>query len=53
MKITFKIWRQSGPNDGGGFKSYSIDASEHMSFLEAIDVVNENASDPDPASDKA
>lgn len=41
MKITFKIWRQSGPKDAGGFKSYSITASEHMSFLEAIDVINE------------
>ncbi|MEM6994174.1 MAG: succinate dehydrogenase/fumarate reductase iron-sulfur subunit [Myxococcota bacterium] len=39
MRITFKVWRQV---DGvTGFRRYAIDASEHMSFLEALDVVNE------------
>jgi succinate dehydrogenase / fumarate reductase iron-sulfur subunit len=40
MKITFKVWRQN--ETVTGFKSYTIEANEHMSFLEAIDVVNEN-----------
>jgi succinate dehydrogenase / fumarate reductase iron-sulfur subunit len=41
MKITFKVWRQTGPMSEGAFRRYTIDASVHMSFLEALDVVNE------------
>ncbi|MBT8218544.1 MAG: succinate dehydrogenase/fumarate reductase iron-sulfur subunit [Bacteroidia bacterium] len=42
MKITFKIWRQEGPNDKGGFQSYEVnDLTEDMSFLEALDHLNE------------
>lgn len=42
MKITLKVWRQNGPNDKGGFKEYKLDnVSEHMSFLEMMDVLNE------------
>ncbi len=39
MRITFKVWRQN--ESVTGFRKYAIDASEHMSFLEALDVVNE------------
>jgi succinate dehydrogenase / fumarate reductase iron-sulfur subunit len=40
--LKLKIWRQSGPNDKGRMVDYSIsDVSEHMSFLEMIDVLNE------------
>ena len=39
MRITFKVWRENEVRTG--FVSYDIDASEHMSFLEALDVVNE------------
>jgi succinate dehydrogenase / fumarate reductase iron-sulfur subunit len=42
MKIRLKVWRQKGPKDTGGFKSYEVDATEDMSFLEMIDVCNEN-----------
>jgi succinate dehydrogenase / fumarate reductase iron-sulfur subunit len=36
------VWRQKGPKEPGGFERYSCeDISEHMSFLEMLDVVNE------------
>ncbi|MCK0113903.1 succinate dehydrogenase/fumarate reductase iron-sulfur subunit [Ornithinimicrobium sp. F0845] len=42
MKLTLKIWRQSGPEDRGGVVTYPIDGvSEDMSFLEMLDVLNE------------
>jgi len=42
MKVTFKIWRQSGPKDKGAIKSYEVDGlTEDMSFLEALDHLNE------------
>jgi len=41
MKLTLKVWRQNGENDKGRFESYQLEASEHMSFLEMMDVLNE------------
>jgi len=41
MKIRLKVWRQRGPKDTGGFKSYELSVSEDMSFLEMFDVLNE------------
>jgi len=42
VNITVRIWRQSGPDDAGRMVSYSLsDISEHMSFLEMLDVLNE------------
>jgi succinate dehydrogenase / fumarate reductase iron-sulfur subunit len=41
MKLTLKIWRQNGPKDKGRFEKYNIEANEHMSFLEMLDVLNE------------
>jgi succinate dehydrogenase / fumarate reductase iron-sulfur subunit len=42
MKLTLKIWRQKSPNDKGQLETYSLDnVSEHMSFLEMMDVLNE------------
>lgn len=41
MKLTLKIWRQSGAGKKGKFETYQVDASEHMSFLEMLDVLNE------------
>lgn len=42
MKLTLKIWRQKSRNDKGGIETYPIDnVSEHMSFLEMMDVLNE------------
>ena len=42
LKLTLKVWRQSGPNDSGRFETYNVDdVSEDMSFLKMLDVVNE------------
>jgi succinate dehydrogenase / fumarate reductase iron-sulfur subunit len=42
MKLTLKVWRQKGPNDAGRFATYEHpDVSEHMSFLEMLDVLNQ------------
>ncbi|MEX1051136.1 MAG: succinate dehydrogenase/fumarate reductase iron-sulfur subunit, partial [Gemmatimonadales bacterium] len=41
MRITLHVWRQSGPNASGRFETYQVpDVTEHMSFLEMLDVVN-------------
>lgn len=42
MTIHLKIWRQKRADAEGGFKTYTLDnANEHMSFLEMLDVLNE------------
>ncbi len=46
MNLTLKIWRQKGPQDKGGIVEYKVsDISEHMSFLEMMDVLNEGLID--------
>jgi len=43
MNLTLKIWRQKGPKDKGQMVTYDVtDISEHMSFLEMMDVLNES-----------
>lgn len=42
LNLTLTIWRQKGSNDRGGFETYDAkDISTDMSFLEMLDVVNE------------
>lgn len=41
MKLTLNVWRQTNTQAKGGFESYQVDANEHMSFLEMMDVLNE------------
>jgi succinate dehydrogenase / fumarate reductase, iron-sulfur subunit len=42
MRLTLKVWRQTGPTDPGRFETYQHDeVSEHMSFLEMLDVLNQ------------
>ncbi len=42
MKLTLKIWREGGDFPKGQFVTYQMDnISEHMSFLEMLDVLNE------------
>ncbi len=42
MKLILKIWRQNGPNDKGRIVEYPMDdVSPDMSFLEMLDVLNE------------
>jgi succinate dehydrogenase / fumarate reductase iron-sulfur subunit len=42
MNLTLHVWRQKNGNDKGRFEIYQTVASEHMSFLEMLDVVNED-----------
>jgi succinate dehydrogenase / fumarate reductase iron-sulfur subunit len=42
MRLTLRVWRQSGPQAPGRLVTYEVpDVSEHMSFLEMLDVLNE------------
>jgi len=42
MNLTLHVWRQERPGAAGRFERYdATDISEHMSFLELLDVVNE------------
>jgi succinate dehydrogenase / fumarate reductase iron-sulfur subunit len=42
MKLTLHVWRQTNARDAGRFERYEADEiSEHMSFLEMLDVINE------------
>ncbi len=53
MDLTLKIWRQEGPKAKGKMVDYKVtDISEHMSFLEMIDVLNEQlvAKDIEPVA---
>lgn len=43
MKLTLRVWRQSGPDDDGRLVGYPVDdASPDMSFLELLDVLNQH-----------
>ena len=43
MKVIFKVWRQDGPQVKGEFRKYEVnDLTEDMSFLEALDHLNES-----------
>lgn len=42
MNLTLKIWRQKNSDAKGSMETYQVtDISEHMSFLEMLDVLNE------------
>jgi succinate dehydrogenase / fumarate reductase, iron-sulfur subunit len=42
VKLTLRIWRQSGPDSAGAMTAYEVDGiSEDMSFLEMLDALNE------------
>ncbi|MDZ4707171.1 MAG: succinate dehydrogenase/fumarate reductase iron-sulfur subunit [Saprospiraceae bacterium] len=42
MKLKLNVWRQPNHQSPGKFESYAVDANEHMSFLEMLDVLNEH-----------
>jgi succinate dehydrogenase / fumarate reductase iron-sulfur subunit len=43
MKLTLHVWRQNGPDDSGGFATYELEEVDtHMSFLEMLDVLNQD-----------
>ena len=41
MKLKLKIWRQKNPTVRGAFETYDVEANPDMSFLEMLDVLNE------------
>lgn len=42
INLTLRIWRQPAANSSGRFETYKLkDVSTHMSFLEMLDVLNE------------
>lgn len=42
MNLTLNVWRQKGPEAEGGFETYHVvDVSPDMSFLDVLDVLNE------------
>ena len=42
MDLTLNIWRQTSKDSAGNFETYQLkDINEHMSFLEMLDVLNE------------
>jgi succinate dehydrogenase / fumarate reductase iron-sulfur subunit len=46
MRLKLEIWRQASAADKGSLVSYEMeDVSEHMSFLEMLDVLNERLTD--------
>ncbi len=42
MKIHLKVWRQRNGESKGYLEDHQVQADEHMSFLEMMDVLNEN-----------
>ena len=43
MNLTLKIWRQKNRETKGSFSTYKLEnISEHASFLEMLDILNEN-----------
>ncbi|MBT3445860.1 succinate dehydrogenase/fumarate reductase iron-sulfur subunit [bacterium] len=43
INLNLQVWKQSSEKDDGAFEYYSVkDVSIHISFLEMLDVVNEN-----------
>ena len=52
MKLTLKVWRQKDNKAKGQLETYQVEANEHMSFLEMMDVLNESliAQKKDPVS---
>jgi succinate dehydrogenase / fumarate reductase, iron-sulfur subunit len=42
MRLTLHVWRQDGPETSGAFRTYEAnDVSDSMSFLDMLDLVNE------------
>ncbi|MDE6514288.1 MAG: succinate dehydrogenase/fumarate reductase iron-sulfur subunit [Muribaculaceae bacterium] len=41
MKVTLRVWRQAGPKAKGDFKNYDVVTDSDTSFLETLDILNE------------
>ncbi len=42
IRLKLKVWRQEGPKVKGELKNYEVAISTHASFLEMLDVLNED-----------
>ena len=42
IRLKLKVWRQEGPKVKGELKNYEVSISTHASFLEMLDVLNED-----------
>lgn len=41
MTVTLRVWRQAGPKAKGEFKNYTVETDTDTSFLETLDILNE------------
>jgi len=41
INLTLNVWRQSALDKKGGYQQYKVKVNTHMSFLEMLDVLNE------------
>jgi succinate dehydrogenase / fumarate reductase iron-sulfur subunit len=42
VKLTLRVWRQTGPSSPGDFETYDVEGvTDEMSFLELLDALNE------------
>ena len=48
LQLTLKVWRQKSSSDKGKFETYDVSGlNSHMSFLEMMDVLNEQLVEKD------
>ena len=46
LRLKLKVWRQNGPGSPGKFETYELDGiSQHISFLEMLDMLNQQLLD--------
>ena len=41
MTVNIKVWRQAGPKEKGEFRTYTVETDTDTSFLETLDILNE------------
>ncbi len=41
MTVNLKVWRQAGPKEKGEFRTYTVETDTDTSFLETLDILNE------------
>ena len=45
ITVTLRVWRQAGPKEKGAFKDYVVATDTDTSFLETLDILNEQLVD--------
>ena len=41
ITVNLKVWRQAGPKEKGAFRTYTVETDTDTSFLETLDILNE------------